>query len=96
MALIDSRKVVTGVFTKERPEIAERTLRTDRWWLQPALTFGVLISFVIYATFRAFEKKYYFAEPLISPFTHHVYQLPVLRALLTLAHQLVQSPYLAC
>ncbi len=26
------------------------------------------VSFIIYATFRAFEKKHYFAEPLISPF----------------------------
>ena len=58
----------TGVFSQSRAAIKERTLRTDRWWLQPAITFGVLFSFVIYATFRAFENKYYFAEPLISPF----------------------------
>ena len=35
--------------------------------------FGVLFSFVIYATFRAFENKYYFAEPLVSPFYSPVY-----------------------
>lgn len=58
----------TGVFSQSRAAIKERTLRTDRWWLQPAITFGVLFSFVIYATFRAFENKYYFVEPLISPF----------------------------
>ena len=58
----------TGVFSQSRAAIKERTLRTDRWWLQPAITFGVLFSFVIYATFRAFENKYYFAEPLVSPF----------------------------
>lgn len=68
MALIDSRKVKTGVLSADRPAISERTLRTDRWWLQPALTFSVLILFVIYATIRAFENKHYFAEPLISPF----------------------------
>jgi hypothetical protein len=28
----------------------------------------VLVSFIIYATFRAFENANYFAEPLISPF----------------------------
>ena len=68
MALLDSKVDKTGVFSAGRALLTDKTLRTDRWWLQPALTFGVLISFVIYATFRAFEKKYYFAEPLISPF----------------------------
>ena len=58
----------TGVFSEGRAKIEERTLRTDRWWLQPLITFGVLISFIIYATWRAFENAYYFAEPLISPF----------------------------
>ena len=60
--------MATGVFSSTRAAIKERTLRTDRWWLQPAITVAVLVSFIIYATFRAFEKKYYFAEPLISPF----------------------------
>ena len=59
--------MATGVFSSSRAKIKERTLRTDRWWLQPAITFSVLFSFVIYATFRAFENKFYFAEPLISP-----------------------------
>ena len=68
MALIDSGKKNTGVFSTGRALLTDRTLRTDKWWLQPALTFSVLILFVIYATFRAFENKYYFAEPLISPF----------------------------
>ncbi len=68
MALIDSGKKSTGVFSAGRALLTDRTLRTDKWWLQPALTFSVLILFVIYATFRAFENKYYFAEPLISPF----------------------------
>ncbi len=68
MAIIDSDKKSTGVFSTGRALITDRTLRTDKWWLQPALTFGVLISFVIYATFRAFENDNYFAEPLISPF----------------------------
>ena len=58
----------TGVFSEGRAKIEERTLRTDRWWLQPLITFGVLISFIIYATWRAFENNYYFVHPLISPF----------------------------
>jgi hypothetical protein len=60
--------LTTGVFSTGRAEIEERTLRTDRWWLQPLITVAVLFSFVVYATFRAFEGKNYFAEPLISPF----------------------------
>ena len=68
MAIINSDKKITGVFSTGRALLTDRTLRTDKWWLQPALTFSVLILFVIYATIRAFENKYYFAEPLISPF----------------------------
>ena len=59
---------MSGVFSPTRAKIKERTLRTDKWWLEPLITFAVLISFVIYATFRAFENAHYFAEPLISPF----------------------------
>jgi hypothetical protein len=61
---------MSGVFSPTRAKIDKRTLRTDKWWLEPLLTFSVLISFVIYATFRAFENKYYFVKEshLISPF----------------------------
>ena len=59
---------MSGVFSPGRAKIKERTLRTDKWWIEPAITFGVLFSFIIYATFRAFENANYFAEPLISPF----------------------------
>lgn len=51
-----------------RAAIAARHLRTDRWWLQPLITVVVLLSFVVYSTFRAFQNAYYFAEPYISPF----------------------------
>lgn len=59
---------MAGVSSPTRAKIDARTLRTDKWWLQPAITFGVLISFVIYATFRAFEGDYYYKDHLISPF----------------------------
>ena len=68
MALVDTRKAKTGVFSAGRAAIAERTLRTDKWWIQPLLIVGALVAFIIYATFRAFEGKNYFVEPLISPF----------------------------
>jgi len=51
-----------------RAQIGVRTLRTDRWWLQPLITFTVLILFVIYSTIRAFSGSNYYASPLISPF----------------------------
>ena len=60
--------MATGVFSSTRAKISERTLRTDKWWIQPLLIFSVLILFIIYATFRAFENDHYFSEPLISPF----------------------------
>lgn len=51
-----------------RATIAARHLRTDRWWLLPLTTVVVLLSFVVYSTFRAFQNAYYFSEPYISPF----------------------------
>ena len=50
-----------------RAAIAERTLRTDRWWILPAITVAALVAFAVYATLRAFQNKYYVAEPLVSP-----------------------------
>ena len=51
-----------------RASIAARTLRTDRWWFQPLITVVVLVLFIVYATFRAFQNAHYFSEPYISPF----------------------------
>jgi hypothetical protein len=51
-----------------RADIKAKTLRTDRWWIQPLVTFGILFSFVIYATWAAFIDRDYFYEPYISPF----------------------------
>ena len=51
-----------------RAEIPERTLRNDRWWLQPALSASVLLGFVVYSTWAAFQNADYFARPYISPF----------------------------
>jgi hypothetical protein len=51
-----------------RAAIGKRTLRSDRWWLQPAVTFAVLFSFVVYSTWAAFVNEDYFYEPYLSPF----------------------------
>ena len=65
MAITSMQK---GVGSPTRAQVPYRHLRIDKWWIQPAITVGVLVSFIIYSTFRAFENKYYFSEPLISPF----------------------------
>ena len=51
-----------------RAAIVARTLREDRWWVQPAITVAALVAFIAYSTFRAFQNAHYFVEPYISPF----------------------------
>ncbi len=63
----------TGVFGPTRARIAERTLRTDRWWLAPLLTTLGLATFVVYATVRSFTRaaywvpEYQYLTPFYSP-----------------------------
>jgi hypothetical protein len=51
-----------------RVRITTRTLRRDRWWLQPILTDFGLLSFAIYSTWVAFQNAHYYIDPYISPF----------------------------
>jgi hypothetical protein len=44
------------------------TLRKDNWWVGPALTVLVLSSFIVYATWRAFEGTSYEWGAYLSPF----------------------------
>ena len=57
-----------GVTSPTRARIDARTLRQDRWWLQPLATFVVFSAFVVYATVRAFMGRDYYASPYLSPF----------------------------
>ena len=45
-----------------------RTLRPDAWWAQPALVFIGLSTFIVYATWAAFQGEHYVWGPYISPF----------------------------
>src|SRR5262245_46032732 len=45
-----------------------KTRRTDAWWRPPFLTFLGLSSFVIYATWGAFQGNHYEWGPYLSPF----------------------------
>src|SRR2546423_2591703 len=47
---------------RPRAAIPAKTLRTDRWWLAPLLTFLGLTAWVAYATVRVFMQKWYFVE----------------------------------
>jgi hypothetical protein len=45
-----------------------QTLRKDAWWVGPAVTFTILTSFIVYATFRAFENAHFTYGEYLSPF----------------------------
>jgi len=59
--------------SRPRAKIAARTLRTDRWWLQPLVTAVVFGTFVVYTTVRVFIADHYWVEqynyltPVFSP-----------------------------
>jgi hypothetical protein len=44
------------------------TMRRDRWWVQPAIVLTILSSFVVYATWAAFQGQHYTYGPYLSPF----------------------------
>lgn len=44
------------------------TMRRDRWWAQPLITFLGLSLFIVYATWAAFQGQYYRFGPYLSPF----------------------------
>ena len=54
-----------------RASIAARTLRTDRWWVEPAVTFTLLVAWLAYALVRTASQRYYFVEEYhyLSPFS---------------------------
>ncbi|MBS2965849.1 hypothetical protein KGA66_22550 [Actinocrinis puniceicyclus] len=58
----------TGTLSPGRAKIDKPTLRTDRYWVSPLITFLVFTAFIAYATFRAFQNDHYYASPYISPF----------------------------
>lgn len=55
---------------RPRAAITARTLRTDRWWLAPLVTFVGLGAWVTYATVRVFMHQWFFVEEYLylTPF----------------------------
>ena len=44
------------------------SMRRDRWWVQPAIVFVILTSFIVYSTWAAFQGDHYTYGPYLSPF----------------------------
>src|SRR5205809_7468299 len=44
------------------------TMRRDTWWVQPLVVFIILAAFLVYATWAAFENKFYSFGNYLSPF----------------------------
>ena len=55
---------------RARAAIAAKTLRTDRWWFPPLVTFVGLGAWVIYAVVRVYLHRWYFVEDYhyLTPF----------------------------
>src|SRR3954453_7287452 len=58
---------------KDRAQTPARTLRKDRYWLSPLVTFVIFAAWVIYATVRSmmgssyWVDKYHYLTPFYSP-----------------------------
>ena len=44
------------------------TMRRDAWWIQPLVVFLGLSTFLVYATWAAFQGEHYTYGPYLSPF----------------------------
>ena len=51
-----------------RAPIQAAHLRVDSWWALPVTVVVVLLSFIVYSTWAAFQNAHYFADPYLSPF----------------------------
>jgi hypothetical protein len=45
-----------------------QTMRRDAWWVQPLIVFIILGSFLVYATWAAFQNNYFAWGNYLSPF----------------------------
>jgi hypothetical protein len=67
--MMNTRSTRTRWLGNQRGEVVPgATLRTDAWWIEPLLIVLLLGSFVVYATWAAFQNAYYYVAPYLSPF----------------------------
>ena len=50
------------------PQGFGKTMRRDTWWTTPLVVFIVFTSFIVYATWAAFQNAHYKYGPYLSPF----------------------------
>ncbi len=64
-------KAPHGVDAPGRASVARRTLRRDKWWASPLVTWLLLSGWVAYALVRTVSQNHYFVEKYhyLSPFT---------------------------
>ncbi|MGH3321902.1 MAG: hypothetical protein ACRDN9_17360 [Streptosporangiaceae bacterium] len=64
--------MTTQTLPKERPTgraaISARTLRKDRWWIEPSIYGGLLFVITGYLLYVTFSGVDYYWEPYLSPF----------------------------
>jgi hypothetical protein len=69
----EERTITANMATRHLPLVGGHTegygatARTDNWWVGPAVTVAVLLSFIVYATWAAFQASHYYAGPYLSP-----------------------------
>jgi hypothetical protein len=63
-------QTTTDAPAKTRAQISQKTLRTDRWWENPALVATLLTIWVTYATVHVFIGKWYYVPQYhyLTPF----------------------------
>ena len=54
------------------------TQRKDNWWVGPLVTAAVLLAFVFWATYRAFENDFFEIGNLLSPFYSPLIKNPLI------------------
>ncbi len=73
MASTDTGRYPQGVDSPQRAQIPQKTLREDRWWLQPFVTFVCFSAWLLYGLIRAslqtdyFVADYGYLTPFASP-----------------------------
>ncbi|SDJ31687.1 hypothetical protein SAMN05444157_2792 [Frankineae bacterium MT45] len=60
-----------GVSAPGRAQVPARTLRGDRWWIQPVVTATLLTAWLLYALIRTASQRNYFVPEYhyLSPFS---------------------------
>ena len=63
-----TQAAATAQATARRPRRVHLTMRQDAWWVPSLLTFLGLSSFIVYATWAAFQNAHYAYGNYLSPF----------------------------